>query len=157
MSTRRLRMLGLLLLVGVAILLPARPASAAVPTTASPTWQTNATVWVTTYARGAFYLAGDFTKVRPPGAALGVNEVTRTYMAAFSASTGGLLAFKHTFNARPSAIARSPDGSKRAGLPPSTPPPARSHHGRRGPALRSRRWPSPLTAARFMSAAISGI
>jgi Domain of unknown function (DUF5122) beta-propeller len=112
MSTRRLRMLGLLLLVGVAILLPARPASAAVPTTASPTWQTNATVWVTTYARGAFYLAGDFTKVRPPGAALGVNEVTRTYMAAFSASTGGLLAFKHTFNARPSAIARSPDGSK---------------------------------------------
>ncbi len=105
-------MLGLSVFVAMAILLSAGPARAAVPTTASPTWQTNATVWVTTYAKGAFYLAGDFTKVRPPGAALGVNEVTRTYMAAFSASTGGLLSFNHTFNARPSAIARSPDGSR---------------------------------------------
>jgi hypothetical protein len=103
--------LGSALVVALVLLLPAQAASAAVPTTASSTWQTNATVWATTYTGGAFYLAGDFTRVRPPGAAAGVNEVTRTYMAAFSASTGGLLGFNHTFNARPSAIARSPDGS----------------------------------------------
>jgi hypothetical protein len=99
-----------LAIAAATVLLSAQAAWADVPTTASPTWQTNATVWVTTRARGAFYIAGDFTKVRPPGAAAGTSEVTRTYMAALD-TAGNLLPFNHTFNARPAAIAASPDGS----------------------------------------------
>jgi hypothetical protein len=52
------------------------------------------------YANGVVYLGGDFTSVRPPGSAAGTNEVPRSYLAAFSASTGALLtSFSHSLNA----------------------------------------------------------
>ncbi len=75
-------------------------------------WQTNGTVWALAYANGAVYMAGDFTSVRPPGASAGTNEVARDKVAAFSATTGELLPFSHTFDVRPTVLAASPDGSR---------------------------------------------
>lgn len=56
-----------------------------------PTWQTNGTVWDMEIVNGVVYVAGNFTTVRPPGSAAGVNEVERLRLAAFDASTGDLL------------------------------------------------------------------
>jgi Concanavalin A-like lectin/glucanases superfamily len=78
---------------------------------ASSSWQTNGTVWALAYARGAIYLSGDFTSVRPPGAAAGTGEVARNHLAAFDASTGGLLPFNHNLNAKAWAMVPSADGS----------------------------------------------
>lgn len=76
-------------------------------------WQTNGTVTSLAYANGAVYLAGDFTSVRPPGAASGTNEVARDHMAAFSSTTGALLPFSHNFaGVKPSALAAPPDGTR---------------------------------------------
>ncbi|GAB3244991.1 hypothetical protein GCM10027456_14650 [Kineosporia babensis] len=79
--------------------------------TVSSTWQTNAPVWDLAYANGAVYAAGEFTSVRPPGAAAGTQETARRYLAAFDSSSGALLPFNHTFNVRPRVLATSPDGS----------------------------------------------
>jgi Concanavalin A-like lectin/glucanases superfamily len=58
---------------------------------ASSSWQTNDIVWALAYAKGVVYAGGQFTSVRPPGDALGTGEVTRTYLAAFNATTGQLI------------------------------------------------------------------
>ena len=77
-----------------------------------PLWQTNAPVWALAATGGRLFAGGGFTSVRPPGSALGTNETPRSYMAAFDAGTGNLLAFfNHTFDARVQALAVSPDGS----------------------------------------------
>jgi hypothetical protein len=83
----------LLVLAAAALLLPMQPASTTQGTLAAstlPSWQTNGTVVAIAYAGGVVYLAGDFTSVRPSGAAAGTGEVARTHLAAFStnASTG---------------------------------------------------------------------
>jgi Concanavalin A-like lectin/glucanases superfamily len=78
---------------------------------ASSTWQTNGTVWALAYARGVVYASGDFTSVRPPGAAAGTSEVARNHLAAFDASTGGLLPFNHNLSAKAWAMVPSADGS----------------------------------------------
>jgi chitodextrinase len=58
-----------------------------------PTWQTNGTVWDMAVVNGVVYVGGNFTSVRPPGAAPGTNEVTRNRLAAFNAQTGDLLSW----------------------------------------------------------------
>ena len=79
----------------------------------SSSWQTNGTVWALAYANGKIYLGGDFTSVRPPGAAAGTNEVPRNHLAAFYASTGELVPqFNPNVDAVVWALAASPDGSK---------------------------------------------
>jgi hypothetical protein len=77
---------------------------------ASSSWQTNGTVWALGYANGVVYASGDFTSVRPPGAAAGTNEVARTRLAAFSSTTGALLPFNHTLNAKAWVMVPSADG-----------------------------------------------
>jgi hypothetical protein len=77
----------------------------------SSAWQTNGVVWALGYARGVIYLGGDFTAVRPPGAAPGVGEVARNRIAAFDATTGDLLPFTHDIPAHVAAITASPDGN----------------------------------------------
>ena len=76
----------------------ASAAPAAVPTpdgnvssTMAPAWQTNNTVWALAYANGVVYVGGQFTSVRPPGDAASTGEVARTYLAAFSSTTGALI------------------------------------------------------------------
>ena len=61
--------------------------------TAAPaaTWQTNGTVWAVEIVDGVAYVGGNFTSVRPPGAALGTSEVPRSRLAAFDAVSGELL------------------------------------------------------------------
>jgi Concanavalin A-like lectin/glucanases superfamily len=78
---------------------------------ASSSWQTNGTVWALGYARGVIYLSGDFTSVRPPGAAAGTGEVARNHLAAFDAATGALLPFNHSLNAKAYVMVPSADGA----------------------------------------------
>jgi len=85
---------------------------ATVVASTSSTWQTNGTVRALAYANGAVYLGGEFTSVRPPGAAAGTGEVPRSHIAAFDASTGALLPFSHTLDNRPMVLTASPDGSR---------------------------------------------
>jgi hypothetical protein len=82
------------------------------PATATTSWQTNGPVYGLAYASGRVYLAGQFTKVRPPGvAAGGVGEVAANHIAAFDATTGAFVpTFKHTPNNQIWNLAASPDG-----------------------------------------------
>jgi hypothetical protein len=81
---------------------------------ASPSWQTNNTVWAIAQAKGVVYVGGQFTSVRRPGDPLGTGEVTRSYLAAFSAATGALItSFDPTISGSTPgvyALAVSPDG-----------------------------------------------
>src|SRR4051794_16712147 len=88
----------LCLLALVAGLVPAAtmaPAQAAVRDQglsgeAAAMWQTNNEVDALEVSGTRVYAGGRFTRVRPPGAAAGTNETTRTYLAAFNTSTGAL-------------------------------------------------------------------
>jgi len=113
---RRSMLLLVLALVAAAVgLVPMQAAQANEGTLVgnfASSWQTNGTVWAMAYAKGAVYMAGDFTSVRPPGAAAGTGEVPRDKVAAFSATTGELLPFSHSFDVRPTVLAASPDGTR---------------------------------------------
>jgi large repetitive protein len=92
-------------------------ASGSVGAAAASSWQTNATVWKMAYASGDIFMVGDFTSMRPPGAALGTSEHAISYFAALNASTGALDTTKpaHTFTSAglpltDGAITASPDG-----------------------------------------------
>lgn len=76
-----------------------RPTTPLVTAKPLPTWQTNGTVWTVHEVGGVMYVGGNFTAVRPPGAAVGENEVARKNMAAFDSRTGALLPFSHHFTA----------------------------------------------------------
>lgn len=100
--------------------------SAAVPapgvdSQAASSWQTNNTVWALAYwpQGNAVFVGGQFTDVRPPGAAAGTSQTARTYLAEFNASTGALVtSFDPSITANSSsgkspgvyALAVSPDG-----------------------------------------------
>ena len=87
---------------------PGQNASAVV----APSWQTNDIVWALASANGVVYVGGQFTSVRPPGDPAGTGEVARTYLAAFSASTGDLImSFHPVLDGKVTALAMSPDGS----------------------------------------------
>lgn len=77
----------------------------------APTWQTNDRVWSLAHANGVVYAGGEFTSVRPPGAAAGIAEEPRNRLAAFDAETGEVLPFAHEFNGTIRVLASSPDGS----------------------------------------------
>ena len=102
-------------LLGLVAFVTAAPAAAlegTVPGTAASSWQTNNTVNAIAAANGVVYVGGQFTSVRPPGAAAGTGEVARSYLAAFNAATGALItSFNHTPNGAVSVLTASPDGS----------------------------------------------
>ncbi|MGH3383397.1 MAG: LamG-like jellyroll fold domain-containing protein [Nocardioidaceae bacterium] len=104
----RLIALGSAFLLGGALLTPGVSATAAAPaaepTTVTaqplPTWQTNGAVYAVEAVGDVVYVGGNFTAVRPPGAAPGTGEVPRRNLAAFDADTGDLLPFSHDIRAR---------------------------------------------------------
>ncbi|MFT4081939.1 MAG: PKD domain-containing protein [Nocardioides sp.] len=75
-------------------------------------WQTNNPVDALAVANGVLYAGGQFTAVRPPGTSSSSSSaVSRTYLAAFDASTGALItSFAPTLNGRVYDIKVSPDG-----------------------------------------------
>jgi PKD repeat protein len=76
---------------------------------ASPIWQPNGVVDALAAANGVIYAGGNFTSVRP-GAGMSGSQTSRTYLAAFSASTGALISsFNFTLNGRVYALDLSPD------------------------------------------------
>ena len=54
-------------------------------------WQTNGTVRAIAFRGNVVYVGGEFTSVRPPGAAAGTKEVARHNVAAFNTKTGAVL------------------------------------------------------------------
>ena len=63
-----------------------------------PTWQTNGRVNAIVVSGNVVYLGGQFTSMRPPGAAAGTGEVTRNHAAAVSLTTGALLPWNPNAN-----------------------------------------------------------
>jgi hypothetical protein len=57
----------------------------------TPTWQTNGRVNAIAFANGIVYIGGQFTSVRPAGAAAGTGEVARNHVAAFTMNGGKLV------------------------------------------------------------------
>ena len=96
------------------VALPAHAVESAFAGTSSSTWQTNGIVRTLGYAGGKVFVGGQFTSVRPPGAALGVSEVPRTYLAVLNSVTGALddQPSPTPSTARCWAITPSPDGSR---------------------------------------------
>lgn len=78
----------------------------------SSAWQTNGTVWAMAYANGIVYLGGDFTTLRPPGAAPGTQQIPANHLAAINASTGAPISFPFATNGQVHALTVSPDGTK---------------------------------------------
>jgi hypothetical protein len=78
-------------------------------------WQTNGTVWAIAYVGGRVFIGGQFTEVRPPGAAPGKRQQARAFLAEFNSHNGDLIqAFDPTLTG-PSgggvyALAASADG-----------------------------------------------
>jgi Concanavalin A-like lectin/glucanases superfamily len=92
---------------------------AGVTSTALSSWQTDGTVFALAYANGVVYAGGTFGNARPPGVPAGstTGQVTRTYLAAFSSTTGALItSFAPTITSTSTSspgvysLAVSPDG-----------------------------------------------
>ncbi|MGL5809593.1 MAG: LamG domain-containing protein [Nocardioides sp.] len=82
--------------------------------TNSSMWQTDSEVFALAVSNGVLYAGGSFTTVRPPGTAVGsAQQVTRTRLAAFNASTGALITtFNLAVNGRVNAMDVSPNGNR---------------------------------------------
>jgi len=92
------------LLGGMAVSMVWSAAAFAVPRPMA-TWQTNGAVRAIRVSNGVIYLGGDFTGLRPPGAALGTHTIARGHGAAIDARTGRLLRWNPRVNGRVSTIA----------------------------------------------------
>ncbi|WP_341953223.1 PKD domain-containing protein [Salinibacterium sp. TMP30] len=88
------------------------PMPSTVSTDVLPTPQINGVVWDQTIVGNTVYVAGNFTKARPFGAAAGTNEVNRSYMLSYNLTTGALLPWAPTFDSQVRAISASPDGTR---------------------------------------------
>jgi hypothetical protein len=75
--------------------------------------QTNGVVYALAVRSGVLYVGGNFSAVRPSGAAAGTNETPRTGLAAFNTTTGALIgSFDVDLDGEVRALAVSPDGSR---------------------------------------------
>ncbi|GAB3819275.1 fibronectin type III domain-containing protein [Kribbella italica] len=73
------------------------------------TWQTNKPVNAVAIAGNNVFVGGLFTRVRPPGKAVGQGEAVRTYLASFSRTSGNASSFKPVLNGAVYSIAVSLD------------------------------------------------
>jgi len=77
-----------------------------------PMAQANGIVWSIAYAQGAVYAAGDFTSIRPSGAAAGTGEQARNHLALIDSATGALLPTAFSSNGRLPFVTAASDGSR---------------------------------------------
>src|SRR5262245_10360331 len=87
-------------------------ADARTPTLSSrshATYQTNGRVSAIVIVKNTVYIGGDFTAVRPPGAAPGTREVPRAHVAAFRVDNGKLRRWNPHPNGSVDALAASSD------------------------------------------------
>jgi PKD repeat protein len=79
-----------------------------------PSWQINGVVWSQAIVGDTVYVAGSFTRARPPGvAAGGAGEIVANNVFAYSLSTGNRVAsFNPSLNAQAMVVRASPDGSR---------------------------------------------
>ena len=101
----------LLLLLG-GLVSPAFARETTLSATSSSIWQTNNNVRALAYAKGKVFIGGEFTSVRPPGAAAGTQESSRAYLAVVDAVSGNLLSFAPQPNGRVWSLAASEDQSR---------------------------------------------
>jgi PKD repeat protein len=90
-------------------LVPAQALSATLSQRIDTTYQANGSVNAVVTIGSTTYLGGDFTSMRPSGAAAGTGEVPRSHLAAVDNSTGALLPWNPGANASVYALAASPD------------------------------------------------
>jgi hypothetical protein len=115
--TRRLRSVLGLLVAGLILasqavgMLPAQAVSATLSQRVDATWQANAKVSALLTIGSTTYIGGDFTSMRPPGAAAGTREVPRSHLAAVNNRTGALLPWNPGADASVYALAASADRS----------------------------------------------
>ncbi|GAA2726849.1 LamG-like jellyroll fold domain-containing protein [Cellulomonas aerilata] len=92
------------------------PSDTTLPRTVSsdalPTAQINGVVWDQQIIGNTVYVGGEFTAVRPAGAAPGVSTVARTNLMAYDIRTGQYTAFAPRLNSKVEALGASPDGSR---------------------------------------------
>ena len=115
-SGHRLKALGAVIAAMALLATTATVASAASPLkhAPDPTWQTNGKVRAVAFSPDGttVYIAGEFSAVRPPGAALGNKEVTRRNAAAFDVSSGKLLRWNPHPDGEVWTLAVGPSGSR---------------------------------------------
>lgn len=78
-----------------------------------PTAQINGVVWTQLIVGNTVYVGGEFTKARPAGSGVGVNEVVRTNLLAYNLTTGVLIpTFSPNPNGAVRALVASADGTR---------------------------------------------
>ncbi|WP_104081610.1 LamG-like jellyroll fold domain-containing protein [Cryobacterium sp. Y11] len=93
------------------------PVDSATPVTMAadslPTAQINGVVWTQLIVGNTVYVGGEFTKARPAGSGIGVNEVVRTNLLAYNLTTGVLIpTFTPNPNGAVRALVASADGTR---------------------------------------------
>ena len=96
-------------LAAAAVIAPADARAPRLSNTSTPTYQTNGRVTAILVVKNTVYIGGDFTAVRPPGAAPGTREVRRAHVAAFRLDNGKLRAWNPHPNGSVAALAASSD------------------------------------------------
>jgi trimeric autotransporter adhesin len=103
-------LLALGLVSGLGLTASAQAATSDLSDRVSSTYQTNGRVAAILTVGDIVYIGGDFTSVRPAGAAALTQETPRARLAAFKISTGELLPWNPGADKSVYALAASPDG-----------------------------------------------
>jgi len=98
------------LVAGTGLGSPAAATTSTLSDHVDDTYQTNGRVDAILTVGDIVYIGGNFTSVRPPGAAAGTQEVPRARLAAFQISSGALLPWNPGANRAVYALAASADG-----------------------------------------------
>ena len=101
---RKLLFASLIPLLIVPIAWTTQPAWAVGPFAPDPSWQTDGVVRSITYRKSTMFIGGEFTHMRPAGAAAGTDEVPRSHVAAINLKTGNVRPWKPDVNGNVFAV-----------------------------------------------------
>jgi hypothetical protein len=97
-------------LAAVSIIASADARAPSLSSKSRPTYQTNGRVTAILVVKNTVYIGGDFTAVRPPGAAPGTKAIPRAHAAAFRVDNGRLRAWNPHPNGSVDALEASSHG-----------------------------------------------